>query len=173
MDYFKKTREFLEEYLDTNPKLKKMTPQEAHEFESLCGQVKFEEVWTEKDFNILDAEIGVKAQNAYLQDMRDIKLYFMNRLIDLAKTGLVTKAEIRKAAGIGVTLRALDKLAAGSDAFRCKPEQYTRYDDGSYQSPYSLNSVCRIRMNLLLKLTDTVVELDRKFTGVLTKLIIG
>lgn len=173
MDYFKKSREFLEKYLSTNPELKKMSPNEAYNFETLCGQVKFDEVWTEKDFQVLDAEIGVKAQNAYLQDMSDIKLYFMNRVIDLAKTGLVTKTEIRKAAGIKTTLKALDQLAAGSDSFRCKAEQYERYDDGSYHTPYDLNSVCRARMNLLLQVTDTVVELDKRFTEALTKILLG
>lgn len=173
MNYFKKTREFLERYLSTNPELKKMRPQEAYEFEPLGGQVKFDEVWTEKDFQVLDAEIGVKAQNAYLQDMSDIKVYFMNRLIDLAKTGLVTKEEIRKVAGIKSTLKALDQLAAGSDSFRCKAEQYERYDDGTYHNPYDLNSICRARMNLLLTLTDTVVELDKKFSEALTKILLG
>lgn len=173
MDYFKNTREFLEKYLSTNPELKKMSSNEAYDFETLCGQVKFDEVWTEKDFQVLDAEIGVKAQNAYLQDMSDIKLYFMNRLIDLAKTGLVTKTEIRKVAGIKNALNALDQLAAGSDSFRCKAEQYERYHDGSYHNPYDLNSFCRARMNLLLKVTDTVVELDKKFTEALTKILLG
>ncbi len=173
MDYFKNTREFLEKYLSTNPELKKMTPREAYEFETLCGQVKFDETWTENDFEVLDAEIGVKAQNAYLQDMSDIKLYFMNRLIDLAKTGFVTTKEIRKVAGIKATLNALDQLAAGSDSFRCKPEQYERYDDGRYHSPYDLNSVCRARMNLVLKVTDTIVELDKRFTEALTKILLG
>ena len=71
MNYFKNTREFLEKYLYTNPELKKMSPNEAYDFETLCGQVKFDEVWTEKDFQVLDAEIGVKAQNAYLQDVSE------------------------------------------------------------------------------------------------------
>ena len=173
MNYFKNTREFLEKYLRTNPELKKMTPNEAYEFETLCGQVKFDETWTEKDFEVLDAEIGVKAQNAYLQDMSDIKLYFMNRLIDLAKSGLVTTTEIRKVAAIKTTLKSLDKLAAGSDSFRCKAEQYERYSDGRYNSPYDLNSVCRARMNLVLTVTDTVVELDKRFTEALTKIILG
>ena len=145
MNYFKNTREFLEKYLYTNPELKKMSPNEAYDFETLCGQVKFDEVWTEKDFQVLYAEIGVKAQNAYLQDMSDIKLYFMNRVIDLAKTGLVTKTEIRKTR----QPTSSANLSSTSSASTSYPSMASRSKDNrTARLPISTSVSSRPRKNL-------------------------
>ncbi len=51
------------------------------------------------------------------------------------------------------------------------PHQYTKYDDGTYNSPPDLLTVYRTRLSFVLKLMDLVSQLDAEFSDIITKLM--
>ena len=170
MAYFERT---LKELHDNIAALTDRNLSDTEQFElcSLHGQVHFDEVWTEADFNVLDGDVGIVLENKLGDDFRDIRVQFQNKLFDVVKCGLITPDQLKKNKKIKLVFTKLDLLQANKSSVRCKATQYTKYDDGTYNSPPDLLTVYRTRLSFVLKLMDLVSQLEAEFSDIITKLM--
>jgi hypothetical protein len=170
MTYFENTRKELMYYIDkcTDPNI---SDKELSEIETLYGMLDFSLTWTEDDFKTLDKYVGVKLQSNFNTDVRDVKTYFQNKVLDSVKTGVITREQMKRSKTIKKILTGVDKFLQMGDKFRCKAENYKKWFDGRYSGPGSIKSFCEVRLGYITDLTDTIAELDSKLTNEITKLM--
>lgn len=170
MNYFENTTKELRYYIDkcNDPNI---SDRELREIETLYGMLDFSLTWTEDDFKTLDKYVGAKLQSNFNTDVRDVKTYFQNRVLDSVKTGVITREQMKKSKTIKNILTGIDKFLLMGDKFRCKAENYEKGYDGRYCGPCSIQSFCEARLGLIADLIDTVSELESKLTNEITKLM--
>lgn len=170
MAYFEKT---LKELNDNIAKLTdhSLSSNDRSEICSLNGQLQFDETWTEADFKVLDGAVGIVLENKLIDDFRDIRVQFQNKIFDVVKCGLVTPPQLKKNKEIKSVFTKLDSLQAHKSVVRCKAAQYEKYDDGSYSGPLSLLTVYRTRLAFIEQFMDSVSQLEADLSDIITKLM--
>ena len=170
MNYFEKTRKELMYYVDkcNDPDI---SERELLEIITLNGMLDFDSTWTKRDFTILDTYVGAKLQSNFNTDVRDIKTYFQNKVIDSVKSSVITKEQMKKSKTIKKILTGVDKFLDMGNQFRCKAENYKRWSDDCYSGPGSIKSFCEVRLGYITDLMDIVGDLESKLTNEITKLM--
>lgn len=170
MNYFENTTKELMYYIDkcNDPNI---SDRELMEIETLYGMLDFSLTWTEDDFKTLDKYVGAKLQSKFNTDVRDVKTYFQNKVLDSVKTGVITKEQMKKSKTIKKILTGIDKFLDMGDKFRSKAENYTKGFDGRYSGPSSIKSFCEVRLGYITDLIDKVSELESKLTNEITELM--
>ena len=170
MNYFENTRKELMYYIDKCNE-HNISNKELLEIETLYGMLDFSLTWTEDDFKILDKYVGAKLQSNFNIDVRDVKTYFQNIVLDSVKSGVITREQMKKSKTIKKILTGVDKFLDMGDKFRCKAENYKRWSDGRYSGPESIKSFCEVRLGYLTNLIDKVSEFESKLTNEITELM--
>lgn len=170
MNYFENTTKELRYYIDkcNDPNI---SDRELTEIETLYGMLDFSLTWTEDDFKKLDKYVGAKLQTKFNTDVRDIKTYFQNKVLDSVKTGVITREQMKKSKTIKKILTGIDKFLVMGDKFRSKAENYEKGYDGRYCGPSSMKSFCEVRLGYITDLIDKVSELESKLTNEITELM--
>lgn len=170
MNYFENTTKELMYYIDkcNDPNI---SDNDLLEIETLYGMLDFSLTWTEDDFKILDKYVGAKLQSEFNTDVRDVKTYFQNKVLDSVKTGVITREQMKRSKTIKKILTGVDKFLDMGDKFRSKAENYKRWDDGRYSGPDSIKSFCEVRLGYIAQLIDKVSELESKLTNEITELM--